>query len=327
MQIEPPHAQSRSIKKLQVRTPLVVPSFSSRGFPELSSIHDEMKHRLYGVCLVSALDLASGLIPTDAIDISNITVLDSGVYESSNQTTLASLRHTIPSSTNWSRNQYHEILRNVDCYANIVAVNFDQHGSIIEQIENAAIDFSHIPEAASDFLVKPATTEEIVNIPKLSKYVQQLSQFDIIGVTADEIGNSLIQRCSAIVMLRDILTVAGLDNPIHIFGAINPYEVFSYFFCGADIFDGLTWLRQAYRKQGIITMEEVATEEMKWKISDYELRINEWTNNLRYLYRMQEAMRLYSESGNLENLLKEFPVVSKTAHIADMAGTEIHQKE
>ena len=94
MQIEYPHAQSRSIEKLQVKTPLIVPSFSSRGFPSVWSIYAEMKHRLYGVCLVSASDLANGFIPTDAIDISNITILDSGVYECDNQTTFVGLRQT-----------------------------------------------------------------------------------------------------------------------------------------------------------------------------------------------------------------------------------------
>ena len=71
MQIEYPHAQSRSIEKLQVKTPLIVPSFSSRGFPSVGSIYAEMKNRLYGVCLVSASDLANGFIPADAIDLSN----------------------------------------------------------------------------------------------------------------------------------------------------------------------------------------------------------------------------------------------------------------
>ena len=324
MQIEYPHAQSRSIEKLQVKTPLIVPSFSSLGFPSVGSIYAEMKHRLYGVCLVSASDLANGFIPADAIDLSNITILDSGVYECNNQTTFANLRQEKP-NTNWSRNQYHETLQGVDCQANVVIVNFDHFGDINEQIESASVDFSHISSVASDFLVKPAAIEEIINIPKLSKYTQQLRQFDIIGVTADEIGNSFIKRCSAIVMLRDILTVAGLDNPIHVFGAISPYEVFSYFFCGADIFDGLNWLRQVYRKHRIITMQEAATEATKWNFPDQELRINEWTNNLRYLHRMQEVMRLYSETRNLENLFKEFPIASKTARIAEIAGAEFHQ--
>ena len=325
MQTEHPHAQNRGIKKLQVRSPLIVPSFSSRGVPCLAQIHAEMKYRLYGVCLISASDLSKGIIPADAIDISNITILDSGVYESNDKANFANLRQASPSDSDWSRNQYHETLCSIDRQANIIVVNFDQPGSIEEQIENATADFDHIPDITSDFLVKPANFEEIVNIPKLSNYTSQLNRFDIIGVAADEIGNSFIQRCSAIVMLRDILTIGGLDNPIHIFGAINPNEVFAYFFCGADIFDGLTWLRQAYRQRGIITMIEASTEEMKWNLPDQELYISEWTNNLRFLHCMQEEMRRYITTGDLANLSEKFPAASKAAHIADIAGAEIRQ--
>ena len=325
MQIEYPHAQSRNIKKFQVRTPLIAPSFSSRGFPCLSLIYEEIKYRLYGVCLISASDMAKGLIPTDAMDIGNITILDSGVYESNDKTTFPNVRQESSSNSNWSRSQYHEIIREIDCQTNSIVVNFDQYKSIEEQIESATKDFNNVPSMVSDFLVKPETVEETVNIPKLANYIQDLRQFDIIGVTADEIGNSFLQRCSAVVMLRNILTSEGLDTPIHVFGAISPYEVFAYFFCGADIFDGLTWLRHAYRKQGLITMKEAATEEMKWNILDHDLHINEWTNNLRFLHHMQEAMRRYSETGDMESLSKEFPIASTVAYIAEIAGAEIHQ--
>ena len=54
MQVESPHAQRRSIDKLDVPTPLVVPSFSSRGFPFLTDIWNELSHKLYGVCLDEA---------------------------------------------------------------------------------------------------------------------------------------------------------------------------------------------------------------------------------------------------------------------------------
>lgn len=60
MEVESPHAQIRRVHKLGVATPLIAPSFSSRGFPYVSEIWEEFRHRLYGVCLVSAFDVAGG---------------------------------------------------------------------------------------------------------------------------------------------------------------------------------------------------------------------------------------------------------------------------
>ena len=88
-------------------------------------------------------------------------------------------------------------------------------------------------------------------------------------------GDSLVKRCSAVVMLRDAMGDAGLDAPIHIFGAINPMEVLTYFFCGADVFDGLNWLRLAFRKHGSIAIEEAAFEGQNSNLDDCDLRMDQ----------------------------------------------------
>ena len=84
MLIDPPHCQIRRINTVDVSTPLIVPSFSSSGFPDVARIYNEMRAGLYGVCLVSALDLASGCIPTDVTDEVNLVLIDSGMYEARN---------------------------------------------------------------------------------------------------------------------------------------------------------------------------------------------------------------------------------------------------
>ena len=132
-----------------------------------------------------------------------------------------------------------------------------------------------------------------------------------------------MRRCSSIVMLRDLLNDASLEMPIHVFGAINPYEVLAYFFCGADIFDGLNWLRLAFRNSGSVPTEESALEDMKWNMTDWELQAVQCTYNLTLLFRLQQAMREYATSGNLESLVEEFPLARQAAHIAEIAGAEI----
>ena len=325
MEVEYPHAQVRRIHKLEVGTPLIAPSFSSRGFPYVSDIWEEFRYKLYGVCLVSAFDLACGRIPADVPDMVNIVILDSGLYETNKGWIESGDRHTPSSATNWTRKQYHETVKGIGADGNAMLVNFDHVGALEDQIERASEDFSLAPQAASDFLVKPTDATEWVNIPKLSQHLEALKQFDAIGITARESGSSFLKRCSSIVTLRDLLNDADLDTPIHVFGAINPYEVLAYFFCGADIFDGLNWLRLAFRSDGSVPIDESALEDMKWNLPEVDLQSEEWTNNLRFLYRLQEALQEYALSGSFESLVEEFPIVRRAARIAEIAGAEIRK--
>ena len=323
MRTERPHAQSREIREVEVQTPLIVPSFSSRGFSQLSEIWGYFRHRLYGVALVSSLDIAEGLIPADVTGTTNVTVYDSGLYESSEQLTSNSEEHTPPHSTSWTRSRYHKTVMEIDNNANVILVNFDHQGVLEEQIEFALEDFSITPSVAADFLLKPEPGSEMVNIPKLALSTQALEQFDTIGITAREAGNSLIKRCRSIIMLRNILDDACLDMPIHIFGAITPLEILTYFFCGADMFDGLNWLRLSFNTTTPIPIEEMAFEKPNWNMSELHILDMERTHNLGTLFRLQDRLRLYGVTSNFEYLEHEFPIARKAATIANIAGAEI----
>ena len=62
---------------------------------------------------------------------------------------------------------------------------------------------------------------------------------------------------------------------------------------------------------------------MKWNLPEANLHSEEWTNNLRFLYRLQEAMQEYALNGDFESLVEEFPIVRRAARIAEIAGAEI----
>ena len=275
MDVDCPHADIRRINKLQVSTPLIAPSFSSRGFPYISNVWEEFNHKLYGVCLVSAFDVAEGRIPADVADVVNVIIVDSGLYETSEDHSAGKL-HTPPRAGEWTRARYHDSVRNIGHKGNVILVNFDEVGGMEKQIERASEDFSYASHAVSDFLIKPADLGEDVNLPKLIRHRETLRQFGVIGISAREIGNSFVRRCSSVVTLRNILNDAALDTPIHVFGAINPYEVLTYFLCGADIFDGLNWLRLAFRRHASVPVDESAMEDMKWNLTDLDLLTGEW---------------------------------------------------
>lgn len=325
MRIESPHAQVREVHKLEVRTPLIAPSFSSFGFPHVSNVWEEFRHKLYGVCLVSAFDVAGRVIPRDAAEWVNVVILDSGLYESTKGANEHGQLHTSSLIDHWTRATYLEVVRDIGDKGNTILVNFDQVGSLEDQIERAAEDFSNASCSASDFLVKPTDLAAFVNLPRLAHHKDALSQFGIIGITAREIGNSFLQRCRSVVMLRDLLNDAGLRTPIHVFGAINPYEVLVYFLCGADIFDGLNWLRLAFRDHASVSIDESAMEHLKWNLTDLDLWNAEWTHNLRFLYRLQEALHRYAACGDFESLMEEFPIARQAAYIAETAGAEIRK--
>ena len=326
MQGERPHCRIRRVEKVGVATPLMIPSFSSCGFPQVADIYDGMKDKLYGVCLVSALDLASGCIPADVTDEVNLVLIDSGMYEAKNSI-CARGGHCPPGTqTHWPRQQYLEIAGGIDGGANVILVNYDRAETLQQQITLASEDFAHAPRAASDFLVKPEFPSGLVNVAKLAKHAGELEQFDIVGITAREAGDSLVKRCRAVVMLRNALGDAGLDTPIHIFGAINPMEVLTYFFCGADVFDGLNWLRLAFRKHGSIAIGEAAFEGLNSNLDDCDLRMDERISNLRFLYRLQESLHRYCLTHDLEELAREFSFAPQAARTAELAGAVISQE-
>ena len=319
------HAQGRQVGKIEVQTPIIAPSFSSRGFPQISELWRYLQYKLYGICLISSFDVSEGSIPKDIMDVINVVIFDSGLYETNSQIIDYTGRHAPVAPVSWTRIQYHKTVSSLGDIGNMILVNFDHSNSIEKQIESASEDFSHVWNAASDFLVKPESQSELVNLARLSKYSLSLSQFNIIGVTARESGDSFLKRCSSIVMLRDLMNNAGLNLPIHVFGAITPLEVLTYFFCGADIFDGLNWLRLGFRDHASIPIEEAVVENMKWNLTDFDLLDGEWTHNLQFLYQLQEALRLYTISGDLGSLSVDFPIACKAVYIAEIAGAKIRK--
>lgn len=323
MSDETPHGQNRYIEKVQVNTPLLVPSFSTRGFPLIGDIYATMKSRLFGVCLVSALDLSRSNVPQSVTDDVNLVFLDSGQYEARNWSTTNEESRSGDEAIDWKREEYRAIARGIGEVNNVVLVNYDLNNGLMQQIDEAKEDFSSAPHAACDFLAKPESPARLLNIARLAKYAKGLSEFDIVGLTAREAGESLVERCRTLVMLRNALSDVGLDSPIHVFGAISPLEVMTYFLCGADVFDGLNWLRLSFRDQASVPIEESAFESGKAILNDTELLVEEWTENLSYLYRLQSSLQRYCGNHDLRQLTEDFPAAFKAVQLAEIAGAAI----
>ena len=323
MKSEPFHSQSRIIDNIEVETPLIIPSFSSYGFPNVTQIYGDLIDSIHGVCLVSALDLHLGVIPNDVTDNVNLVVVDSGMYEARSRACSHSDGFEDFAKPDWTREQYWDTVRDLDPSANIILVNYDESRRLELQIACAAEDFAISPTAASDFLLKPDSDTPIVNVARLAEQIEPLQKFDIIGITAREAGESLLKRCRTVIMLRELLSSTDTAKPIHVFGAISPLEIVTFFLCGADIFDGLSWLRLSYAQGQSRAIAECAFDNGKVDLFDSEVCFHEWIANISLLYRLQRALHGYITTYDFDELKREFPLAVKASRVAKLAGANI----
>lgn len=266
-------AQIRSLRLVsgqQVATPLLVPSFSSRGFgvirgtegqPERSELSEALEFfadRLTESFLVSAYDLHHQLLAAGD-DLANpdwtrsplsgpeVIFIDSGGYEVRPNVDAGELVQDLREPKRWSESDYATLLDQLpEAASNCAAVGWDRPRTPYEEQLRAAQSLLGARPALTPVVLLKPTQGSTHSLRELEAERSRLAFFAVIGVTEHELGSTLLERVLAVAELRDILTRASLVTPIHIFGALDPLFVPLYFAAGADIFDSLTWLRYAY---------------------------------------------------------------------------------
>lgn len=315
----------------EVDLPLLVPSFSSKGFLLLESTenkpwpknYSESAYHLEGFSrsamqagLISAFDLHYGHFkapdlspdsPTNYLQNTILMFIDSGGYE-----LIPDFDSTEPKRHNYvpvgpfERHQCAQILTGLNSQEDplqLVVTSYD-HDTIGKplacQIELARKFFDAVPGQLTNFLVKPWDTDSKRVTPNdLSPTdYEKFANFDIIGVTEKELGADLIDRLKAIAALRRGLTAAGLDTPIHVWGGLDPVLTPLYFFAGAEIFDGVSWLRYAYRNGISIYRYSygVLNGELSIRASKNEIDLHVNMKNLSFLNKLSDAMMQWFRS-------------------------------
>lgn len=230
-------------------TPLLLPSYSSRalGSGEPGELRNTVRRTLeiiVGPVLISAYDLYRGAFEgvetRDGRPVfdSPLTFIDSGGYE-----TLAE------PDPKWTPKRHAETLSRWHQDAQAVMVGFDTNTMDIgAQITSAAGLLPNRSIGRELLLKLPLDArvgmEELV--AGLYLHGEALARIDVVGVTEKEAGSSLQERLHTIGALRRTLDRMGLETPIHVFGGLDPVQTPLFFLAGADIFDGLSWLRYAY---------------------------------------------------------------------------------
>lgn len=286
-------AQSRMIHIAgsDIETPLLVPSISSKAVGPIelghghspgepvpaSQVHTEIL--LGGIdeaLLISAYDIHYKFVADPEAFKSSFRnspyatprtlFIDSGWYEKSVGPTSGQWYHEVGEAEAFDYSNYLEVVDSLDSDIEAVLVGWDKPGAYLEQINAAQEFFATRDRFSSDILLKPEGKRRYHNFSDLSLTTAgRLRAFNIVGVTEKELGDTILSRLSALAQLRSRLNDAGVPAPIHVFGGLDPLATPLYFAAGGEIFDGLSWLRYAFRGGVSIHRESISILERNYE--------------------------------------------------------------
>lgn len=258
--------------------PLLVPSFSSKGFGFgmrklqgrehlISNVALDMHEFAQTAChsvLVSAYDLHfrhfNGIPklrggPLDWLEKARVIFLDSGGYELASDFDSSEPKSpTYEPREGYGLKEYRAVLEGIredPQHRSFVVTNFDWDTArkpLSKQVEAARRIFQLAPDQLHSFIIKPPVKGQTDLDPQsLSRNdLKSMAGFHLVGVTEKELGLNHLDRLRRIARLRRALDEAEISAPIHVWGGLDPVMTPLYFFAGAQVFDGVSWLRYAY---------------------------------------------------------------------------------
>lgn len=288
-----------------IETPLLLPSFSSRGFPDIKAIMKGLSEVIRGPALVSAYDIKHGLISSKFSFIYPLVFVDSGGYECLNSSEIIGHDKSELKARFWSVPQYKKTIKMMLAENNShkAVIGYDFYGSFKSQIKFTEALFKEFEKTKKAFvkeiLVKSESKKKtFLNVDKIVSNIKSLNSFDIIGFTEKELGDSLLSRLQNLTKIRRALDENNMKQPIHIFGSLDTITTPLYFFCGADIFDGLTWLRYGYLKGLTIYQPNVWVDKFPIDRDDYYARLTTFINNYNYLQDLGLQMKAFVKNND-----------------------------
>lgn len=123
--------------------------------------------------------------------------------------------------------------------------------------------------------------------------MHEFRHFDAIGFTEKELGYSIFERMKAIARIRTELDKTNISIPIHIFGSLDTVSTPLYFLSGADIFDGLTWLRYSYTEAGALYLRNASALSHGILENDSDIPPKIWAENYITLLKLETKMKRY----------------------------------
>ena len=281
-----------------LKTPLLVPSFSSKAAQDISSHFDALVDRITESFLVSAYDVHYNSLKVPSAAVAEVMFLDSGGYEAQQDHDVSDPLYPSLAPQPWTVDDHHRVLSELNTLMKTIAISFDHPDTRMtfgDQIECAISMFEKYPNLGREILFKPERLDEShLDVPRLAAEARHFAEFDVIGVTETELGRSIVDRMVNIAHLRDAMRSAGIVKPLHIFGSLDPICSTLYFLAGADIFDGLTWLRFSYMDDMTVYHKNHGALKYGIKTNDQRIMIRNMLSNLDYLMALTYRLHRYT---------------------------------
>jgi hypothetical protein len=308
-----------------IKTPLLLPSFSSKGFPNVAKILQTMEEYISDEVLVSAYDIYNNHIKPP-FDFASAIFLDSGGYEASKEIELSDTYEKEYSGREWSLDRHQQVLAEWKSNSPTVCVSYDHPNDRVptgQQIARAKAMVLPPGNSARALLIKPESeTSKRLHLENILPTVKQMTGFAVVGVTEKEIGNSTLSRMINVAKLRKDLDVHHPGLPIHVFGSLDTISTFLYFLAGADIFDGLTWLRYAFSNGDTVYRHHFGALSLPITTNSDIVEGRCWTNNYQSMQEMRLSMIKFAADGRFEHFGKHHDSLKRAydAMIAELGG-------
>ena len=322
-QMPPRTREIRLRNGIEISTPLLIPSLSSRAggripFPQspdselvptpCSIVHsDSLIYGFQEPLLISAYDIHYGFLQDSNAfrrhfrnsRYAQIPLLsiDSGWYEKGSDPIDKQFGENQHESLRWEKADYQSTIDTLDDDVRPMVVSWDHFGSYPEQIAAGQDFFGGRTSLASTMLLKPPDNSGLHDFDKLSREdFSNLRAFDVVGVTEREVGGTVLDRLVNTARLRQVLDDVGVEAPIHVLGGLDPLYTPLYFAAGAELFDGLGWLRYAYREGVAMHRDTAAILDRQVTTNRTPTLLSLCLGNLQELRRLSQDLRLFAHN-------------------------------
>ncbi|MCY4580338.1 MAG: hypothetical protein OXD31_15005 [Chloroflexi bacterium] len=239
--------------------------------------------------------------------LAEILFVDSGGYEVTKDHDIMQPMYSSPEPRKWTYEKYLAALSSIETIMPTIVTAYDhpdERRPISEQVANAFDTFKAFPEWGCEILLKPENDDdEFLNIQGVIAEVPEFNRFDVVGMTEAELGESVLERMYNITQVRLAMANAGVVKPLHIFGSLDPVCTPLYFLAGADIFDGLSWLRFSYRDDLAIYHRNRVPLEFGAEEGEKRGSMRSYSANLHYLSDLTLRLKRYLIDGDEQGRL------------------------
>ena len=313
---------------VSIKTPLLIPSFSSKGFArskrdgksEIGKILAATSEFLTEVFLISAYDIFYKHLPPplNLPCTPEMIFVDSGGYEVSMDCDYSSVIDPVSIPEPWTAENLESVFDNWPDHVPAVFVSFDHPDDrkpFVEQVAEARKLFRKHRQHLRLLLLKPETKDQTTLNKTISSAManpEELGSFDIIGVTEKELGRTMLDRMAQITKLRLAMNEAKVEVPLHIFGALDPLSVCLYYISGAEIFDGLSWLRYGYKDGLCIYTHNLGVVGVGYglHVHDDSVRSRALADNYYTLQSLKQSLLDFETTHNFDKLEPHAKVLS-----------------